>query len=214
MTCRPTFLALDSATSTRRISVEPSSPCSGASATPTVAPASMVSPASGYDVDTAARSDRASSAAAAASGTRVTTANSSAPTRATIASAGELGPQPAADQHQQLVAPGVPERVVDLLEAVQVELDQRHHAVAAGLDRPVDVLAQLRPGGQVGQLVVVRRVPQPGDQLLVLQGRGEVGAEVVHELHVLAGERGHLALPVLELQVAADSGCRCAAGPR
>ena len=89
-TRRPTFLALDSATSTRRIMVAPSSPWSGASATPTVADASIVSPASGYDVETASRSSAASSAASLAPGTRTATANSSAPTRATIAPSGEL----------------------------------------------------------------------------------------------------------------------------
>jgi hypothetical protein len=95
----------------------------------------------------------------------------------------------------------VPERVVDLLEPVQVELDQGHDAVAAGRDRAVDVLAQLVPGGQVGQLVVVRRVPEPGDQLLVLQGRGQPGGQVVRDLDVLGAERGEVVQPVLELQV-------------
>ncbi len=120
-----------------------------------------------------------------------------------------VGPQHA-DQalgrgEQQLVAGGVPERVVDDLEPVEVEEEQRHRP-----GRPVaphqdagQLVEQQGPVGQSGQRVVQRLVGQLG--LGALQ-RGDVGGhgqDVVDP--TVLGELGHgTGLEPLELAARPD----------
>ena len=77
-----------------------------------------------------------------------------------VAGAQRLGESPR-DCLQQLVADRVPERVVDGLEAIQVDEDHRRAAVAFARrrQRVVEALVQQPPVGQAGQRVVVRKVP-------------------------------------------------------
>ena len=68
--------------------------------------------------------------------------------------------QPRRDALQDAVAGMVAERVVDLLEAVQVEQQQRERAVLAVGDarRLVETIVQERAVRQIGQRVVIRQV--------------------------------------------------------
>ena len=59
------------------------------------------------------------------------TANSSPPKRATVSLGAHRGAQPLGDRDEQLVAGAVAERVVDLLEAVEVEEEHGHAAASA-----------------------------------------------------------------------------------
>ena len=74
------------------------------------------------------------------------------------------------DEPQQRVAAGVPERVIDGLEVVDIEEQHRRRAavaVAAGQRLPDAVLEQ-SPIGQSGQLVVVGATAQLGFQAAAL----------------------------------------------
>ena len=62
-------------------------------------------------------------------------------------------PQPRADLAEQLVAVGVPEGVVDLLEAVEVDEQQRDLAVGAGRRRPAPAPRRSRSSTQLGSPV-------------------------------------------------------------
>ena len=79
-----------------------------------------------------------------------------------------LGPQhlaqPVGDRAQQLVAAGMAERVVDLLELVEVDEQQRRQLLGAVLDRqqPPDLVAEIDPVGQRRQFVVARQMTDPG----------------------------------------------------
>ena len=75
-----------------------------------------------------------------------TTANSSPPSRETAPVAGDLD-EPVRDLAQQLVAGVVPERVVDLLEAVEVDQQHRHVLPAAAV---VERVARGPRGGRRG----------------------------------------------------------------
>ena len=69
------------------------------------------------------------------------------------------GRQALGHRHQQSIADGMAERVVDVLEVVEVETEDRHLAVAADAHQGVfDPLAQQDAVGQVGQDVVMRHV--------------------------------------------------------
>ena len=88
------------------------------------------------------------------------TPNSSPPRRATVSESRNASLQPARDLLQQQVAHVVAERVVDLLEVVEVH--QHHHrgvAVAAsGAERLVDAVAEQLAVGQAGERVMQRLV--------------------------------------------------------
>jgi nucleotide-binding universal stress UspA family protein len=79
--------------------------------------------------------------------------------------------EPAADLAQQLVADLVAEGVVDGLEPVEVEEEQRRPAGAV-LQRLADELQQPRAVGQAGEVVVAG---PPGQRLLVADPLGDVG---------------------------------------
>ena len=68
----------------------------------------------------------------------------------------DRGPDPPAAPDQELVAGGVPEGVVDVLEAVEIEEQHGHRPVPPAQigDRPSEVLQEDPPHGQVGQRVV------------------------------------------------------------
>ena len=113
------------------------------------------------------------------------TANSSPPSRATVSPA-RSAPQPPRDRDQQLVAARVAERVVDRLEAVEV--DQQH---ADGGPRPrrallglAQAVGEQRAVGEVGQRVVERAV----------DGVGVVARVGQREARVLGERDQHLAL--------------------
>ena len=75
--------------------------------------------------------------------------------------------QPVGDLDQQLVAGGVAEAVVDLLEAVEVQEQDRHVVgAAAAVQRLLEPLPEQRAVGQLGEAVVVRLVDQLVLQLL------------------------------------------------
>ena len=80
--------------------------------------------------------------------------------------------KPAAHHLEQLVAHRMAERIVDALEAVEVEV--KHGKLVAAVDagqRVGEPLAKQQPVGQVGQRVVPRHV---GDALLGLAAFGDV----------------------------------------
>src|SRR6185436_20336001 len=94
-----------------------------------------------------------------------------------------------ADRDQQLVADRVPERVVDLLEVVEVDEQHAHRAGAAPgeLERLLQPVAEQHPVGQAGEPVVERLVGQVALQAAALgdvpDGQhhardGRVGAQV------------------------------------
>ena len=75
-----------------------------------------------------------------------------------------LGPQHFAqavgDRAQQLVAAGMAERVVDLLELVEVDEQQRRQLIGAllGGKQAADLVAEIDPVGQRGEFVVARQM--------------------------------------------------------
>lgn len=83
------------------------------------------------------------------------------------------------DVDQELIAGGVPERIVDLFEPVQIHQQQRKPAIAAiGLDRCLDSLAKQRPAREPGQRVVQRLMAVELSllaQLLLCQLAGVLG---------------------------------------
>ena len=99
----------------------------------------------------------------------------------------------------------MPERVVDVLEAVQVE----HHDGGAGLPpfghrlgRLGQGPLELHPVGQPGQGVVHRVVPELVDQAPVLQRDPGVVGDGLQQQHVVGVERAHLAHAVRHAQAA------------
>ncbi len=64
--------------------------------------------------------------------------------------------EPGRDDRQQLVPPVVAERVVDLLEPLEIDEEHGQSLLLAilGLQRLVEPLAELRPVGEPGQVVV------------------------------------------------------------
>ena len=86
--------------------------------------------------------------------------NSSPPRRAAVSSSRRQLREPLGDGGQQQVADRVAERVVDVLEAVEIEEQHGELAVPpmrAG-DRLSDAIGEQRPVGQAGQRVVVSHV--------------------------------------------------------
>ncbi len=97
----------------------------------------------------------------------------------------------------ELVAPLVPEHVVDLLEIVHPQEHQADH----GVPRPrrlgglLEALGELEAVGQVGQRIVVGQEGEPLDRRVVLGARaqrldaeGQVGRQVLQQAHLLLVE--------------------------
>ena len=84
--------------------------------------------------------------------------------------------QPLGDLAQQRVADRVAERVVDVLEAVEIDQEQRAALLAAGgiAQRLVERLAHQRAVGQAGQRI---EAGEAADFLLRAALLGEVGAD-------------------------------------
>ena len=80
--------------------------------------------------------------------------------------------QPAGDGLQQRVADGVPERIVDLFEAVEIQAQHGHRPLVAGAgERLLQTLGQQYAIGQIGQRIMVRHV---GDFRFVAMPFGQV----------------------------------------
>ena len=83
-----------------------------------------------------------------------------------------LGPQhlaqPFGHRAQQLVAAGMAERVVDLLELVEIDEQQRRQLFGALLGRQQlsDLVAEIDPVGQRREFVVARQMADPGFRVL------------------------------------------------
>ncbi len=79
-----------------------------------------------------------------------------------------LGPQhlaqPLGDRAEQLVAAGMTERVVDLLELVEIDEQQRRELIGAvrQLEQAFDLVAEIDPVGQLGQFVEARQMADLG----------------------------------------------------
>ena len=150
-----------------------SSPCSGASAMPTLACTSMRTPASGERLAQrprpAAPPAPRASAGASAGPRRRSTANSSPPSRATRCRPRAPTRSRWPTSMKQQVADVVAEGVVDLLEVVQV--DQQHRDGRGGRAR--------RPASAPRSAVQQRAVRQAGEHVVqgvVLALGGEIGA--------------------------------------
>ncbi len=87
-------------------------------------------------------------------------------------------------QRQQVVADGVPEAVVDLLEPVQVDHHDRAPAVVGAVDRALQLLGEPAPVGQARERVVVGL---PG-QLLQAQLLGRAQLGVLDHQRALEGD--------------------------
>ena len=68
--------------------------------------------------------------------------------------------QPVGDRAQQLVAAGMTQGVVDLLELIEVDKQQCRQLVGVMRDRqqPFDLVAEIEPVGQRRQFVVTRQM--------------------------------------------------------
>ena len=85
---------------------------------------------------------------------------------------------------QQFIADMVPERVVDALELVDIDIEQRELlALAGALQLALDLLAEQHPVRQVGQRVVMREVRDP------LVGAPALG-NIVDDVDQVAGFTG------------------------
>ena len=96
----------------------------------------------------------------------ISTTNSSPPCRLTVSDAADARHQAPGNRLQQPIADGVAQRIVDVLEIVQVEEEDRNlmpcGAAAAAIARPTRSLQQ-QAIGQAGQEIVVRGVRHLGD---------------------------------------------------
>ena len=114
-------------------------------------------------------------------------------------------PQPQRDLAQQRVADGMPQRVVDLLEAVQVQ-EQHRHALALGLGAGDGLLGlgqQQIAVGQPGQFVVEGQLADAGARFLALQRqRAQVDADIHQAVMKVVGQP---ALAEIEAESADDS---------
>ena len=71
--------------------------------------------------------------------------------------------QALADGLEDLVAAGMAERIVDILEAIEIERQHRHGRTALGLvEFLAQALAQVQAVGQIGQRIVVGEVRHAG----------------------------------------------------
>ena len=89
-------------------------------------------------------------------------------------------PEAPADLHQQLVPGRVPQRVVDMLEVVQVQKHDRDLLAPppGPLDGQLEAVVEERPVGKAGQRVVMRPLPAP---LLRQLPVGDVDEAAVHD---------------------------------
>ncbi len=107
-------------------------------------------------------------------------------TRHDAVEAGGDGAQPVGERDEQAIGGVVTERVVDVLESVDVDLDQRGVVLGAPgvLEHVGDVLDEPRPGRQVGELVTV----EPADERPLrppsgIEGDVEPSDDRQHESH-------------------------------
>ena len=156
-------LASYMATSARWTSRLTSRPWSGQSAMPMLASSTATTPLSVNGRSSASCRRPAISTTAARSGTpRRSTANSSPPRRASVSPRRMAARRRSRDLLEQAVAMVVAERVVDLLEAVEVDQQQGRHPAGApeAGDRLLHALVEQRAVRQVGEVVVQREVAQ------------------------------------------------------
>ena len=145
---------------------------------------------------TAAASRSATSVAPrAASTSGQMTTNSSPPRRATVSVVRTAARQPRREREQHLVAGGVAERVVDELEAVDVEHEDRDVdalALPAGqrLREPVERERAVR---QARERVVQRGVPRHLLPAVALDGDDDQRRDRGEERDLVLGERARLA---------------------
>ena len=97
---------------------------------------------------------------------RASTMNSSPPRRATVSPRAHRGPQPLADLHEQPVAGLVAHGVVHVLEAVEVEEEQRGDAATVGRVgqrrvEPFDEQGSVREAGERIVEGLPARAPPP-----------------------------------------------------
>ncbi len=109
----------------------------------------------------------------------------------------ELGTDPVRDLDEDGVALGVPERVVDLLEVVDVEVQQRHERPGPGRpgQREVEVVQEVGAVGQPGQRVVQGPVHQGRLGLLAQGDVLRLGGQVQHGSVRVPHRRGGHARP-------------------
>ena len=98
------------------------------------------------------------------------TANSSPPRRVAVSQAADAAVQAPRDLLQHRVALGVAERVVDVLEVVEVEEDHRERRAAApaARQRLLDAVAQQHAVREAGERVVAGLVQQPALERLAV----------------------------------------------
>ena len=132
--------------------------CSGKSAMPTLASTWTRMPPTAKERSSAARSRSPAVLADASSPGASTTANSSPPSRASVSSSRRSSLQARADLAQHLVARVVAERVVELLEAVEVDQQQRELGVVLGRgrDRGVQRVDEVAAVAEAGEVVGAR----------------------------------------------------------
>ena len=115
------------------------------------------------------------------------------------------GQQPLGDDAQQLVARVVAERVVDVLEAVQVDQDDRAALAAlAALDGLLRPFAEPFAVGQAGQRVVQRLVLVPGGVAAQAPGRGPRDERQHRIQRAEPGRQPHVRAAHLRLDVLGD----------
>src|SRR5215211_4859642 len=124
------------------------------------------------------------------------TMTNSSPLRRPSRSDGWMRAQPFGKFNQQRVAGRVSERIVDVLEVIEIEKQQRELFAPAIVDRLVDQLAQLRTVRQPGQHVMIGKPGDLGAGLLALdRQRAEVNAGLDDPLMPAARRPG---LPEIE----------------
>ena len=117
--------------------------------------------------------------------------------------------EPEGDLHEQAVALLVPERLVDLLELVEVEDEDRgagRRALGHRGQRGGEPALQVRAVGQAGEGVVQRVVPQLADELAVAQRDAGVVGDGLEQEGVVLVEGADVAEPVGDDERADDAG--------
>ena len=114
------------------------------------------------------------------------TANSSPPKRATVSLGRSSAAQARADRAQQLVAGVVAERVVDDLEVVEVEEEQREAAAPRRrrAERVAEAVEQQRAVREAGERVVQRVVADRAPRAQALDRAGEDVGDGLQEVEV------------------------------
>ena len=142
---------------------------------PTLAATRRRSPRTVNGASSASRR-RAAAALAASSpaGAASTMPNSSPPSRATVSPGRRVAVRRSADVAQQHVAGLVAERVVELLEVVEVHDQHRERQAASGrgLDRLVEPQREEPPVRERGQVVRERHLPRVGELAQVTERQG------------------------------------------